>query len=66
MGMDKPNAVEPHKTSQAPDEEAEWRGGEQQRREAEERSGERGWGAGMSEKDDDGRERQQGQGGRKS
>src|SRR5687768_14396597 len=61
--MDKPNAIEPHKTSQTPEEE-EWRGGDQrQGREAQERSGERGWGAGMAEKDDDGRAKQKGQGG---
>lgn len=62
--MDKPNSIEPHKTSQTP-EEAEWRGGTdaQRGREAQERSGERGWGAGMAEKEGDGREKQQGQGG---
>lgn len=61
--MDKPDSTEPHKTSQAPGEE-EWRGGDtRQGREAQERSGERGWGAGRAETDDDGRGRQQGQGG---
>ncbi|HUR24444.1 MAG TPA: hypothetical protein VM327_00325 [Candidatus Thermoplasmatota archaeon] len=61
--MDNPNSIEPHKTRQTPEEE-EWRGGEsRQGREAQERSGERGWGAAVAGKDEDGRERQQGQGG---
>jgi hypothetical protein len=60
--MDKPNSIEPHKTSQTPAEE-EWRGGDQRRgREAQERSSERGWGTGKSEAGD-GHGRQQGQGG---
>ena len=60
--MDKPDSIEPHKTSQTPEEE-EWRGGDQrQGREAQERSGERGWGTGKPEAGD-GRGRQQGQGG---
>jgi hypothetical protein len=62
--MDKPNAIEPHKTSQTPaGDEPEWRGADQRGREAQERSGERGWGAGLAEKEGDGRGKQQGQGG---
>jgi hypothetical protein len=60
--MDKPNSIEPHKTSQTPEEE-EWRGGadSQRGREAQERSGERGWGAGPNS----GGQRQQGDGGQR-
>jgi hypothetical protein len=58
--MDKPNSIEPHKTSQGPQEE-EWRGGDALRgREAQERSGERGWGTGNA-----GGQRQRGDGGQR-
>lgn len=58
-----PRSIEPHKTSQTPaDDDPEWRGADQRGREAQERSGEGGRGAGL-EQDNDGRGKQQGQGG---